>query len=146
MENDNNGLNFHKMIKGLSANALKYLINLASKELKKRNKNIYPSFENKTLPVLRFSISTFINIKNEIFNISSYTINKTVTFANSDETVLNLENYDWLNNPITITLTNCKNLEKMEIVLQSRSKIVWLNKLIEDRFVANVTNYTFLSQ
>lgn len=133
---ENNGTNFHKMIDSLSTNALKYLLNLISKELKKRAKD-NPVFENKELPILSFDHNTVLIIKNEYFNITSYNINGLITFVNDHQISLDLSKYDWLkmyndNIPIIISLKNIKSFENKDIIIESRSKIIWLSKLLND--------------
>lgn len=140
---DTNGTNFHKMIKGLSTNALKYLVNLASKELKKRSKNS-PIHENKELPILSFNNSTILKIKNEYFTIYSHSIDNENYKTNNEIVNLDVKQYDWMKmyiekNPITLTLRNRTTYELKEIALESRSKIIWLSKLLNEQTIADIS-------
>ena len=138
-----NGTNFNKMIKGLSTNALKHLVNLASKELKRRTKKS-PEFENKELPILSFNNSTVLKIKNEYFTIYSHSIDNENYKTGNEIFNLDIKQYDWMKmisekNPITLTLRNSRTFELKEIALESRSKIIWLSKLLNETVSLNIS-------
>lgn len=143
------GINFHTFLKGLSTNALKYLINLAKQESIRRSQTrTFAEFENKALPKLKFNSHTILKIKENYYKIFSYTFSKfengvlkpynttVVENAYVPDYIIDVEIYDWqklveLKAPIVIKLKNVHDDSFFEIELHSRSKIFWFNKLLE---------------
>jgi len=147
---DENGINFHKLIKGLSNNALRYLINIAKQESFNRSKNvIQPEFENKALPKLHFTSHSLLTIKEEVWKVVSY---KYAIYENNEYKKytaavvhnayvpvyeIDVELYKWeelakQNMPITVTLLNVNNHTTYDVQLHSRSKIFWFHKILEN--------------
>lgn len=146
--NDSN-INFHKLIKGLSTSALKYLINVAKQETVRRSKTrTFPTFENKALPKLEFDSKTIITIRDVKWKITSFTYYKMLEndiacyvskVQDNENIVIDVEKYDWekmmeIDKPLSITLTMLEypNVHQ-NIEMHSRSKIFWFYKLLENK-------------
>lgn len=130
-----NGVNFHKLIKGLSTNALKYLINIARQETnRRRSKRIFPEFENKDLPQkISFDQYTKLLIRNEYYTIDSYDIGNNIQQRVTSAVEIDIQHWKELaqqDTPISITIKNKTNSEYKRIELHSRSKVFWLINLI----------------
>ena len=128
-----NGVNFHKLIKGLSTNALKYLINIAKQETNKRRvKRTFPEFENKDLPnKISFDQYTKLLIRNTVFQIDTYDTGNGIQNKVTNYVEIDLTNWKELTeqkHPISVTIKNSN--EQKIIELHSRSKIFWLINLI----------------
>lgn len=152
MKNIENNINFHKLVKNLSTNALRYLINIAKQESFNRLKhreNI--EFENKKLPKLYFTHGTIVKIKNEeckilryhlsIFDVTTNQYRDITTNVTPHLTVpsycIDVDLYKWEelvkdNRPIKITLLNLEKQTTFDIELHSRSKIYWFHKVLEN--------------
>lgn len=146
--NHETNVNFHKLVKGLSTNALRYLINVAKQESFNRNRDrAVPEFENKELPKLYFTANDVLNIKNEEWKIVAYEYgykrNETYQTHHVDVTpnpyvpthCIDVEIYKWkelvdANLPIKIFLKSLEN--EMQIELISQSKIFWFHKVLQN--------------
>ena len=142
------GLNFRKLVKTLSNNALKYLISVAHAEAGFRNLTIPKSSLNEELPIITIKGEQTIHIKDTKYVIDSYDIGdgNIVELEKNQFIKLNLEELDWLklkkdNTPIKIFLSGENDSKTVE--LHSRSKIFWFNKLIETTTENSLDDFKF---
>lgn len=137
------GVNFHKLVKGLSNGALSHLIEVASKESMNRNKQRhFPEFENKKLPVLNFTKATIIKIKGVEYKIKGYETrvvkdletHTSSTWLQIDDAKYSIdcENFNFENEPIKIFLEAFVDKAVRTEALNSRSKVFWFYKLLEN--------------
>ena len=135
------GLNFKKLIKNLSNNALKYLINVAYHEASYRNLKINTPNLAEDLPELELYGNSIITIRDKDWIIDSYTFGGESEWSkleNGMNVVIYPEDENWYDKykektPISIKLKSVDNPNEEKIIeLHSRSKIFWLHKILTE--------------
>lgn len=142
MKNDHSktkiGLNFKKMVRLLSNNALKYLISVSNQEASYRNLKINIPNLGEDLPIITLHNNQVVYIRDEKWIIDSYTLGDGQWQSVLDLTPIsiNAEALNWLElykakSPISIKLVSECSKEEKTIEFHSRSKIFWFNNLLQ---------------
>jgi len=135
------GLNFKKLIKNLSNNALKYLINVAYHEASYRNLKINTPNLAEDLPELELFGNSIITIRDKDWIVDSYTFggeSEWVELEPEMNVIIHPEDEKWYDKykektPISIKLKSADNQNEEKIIeLHSRSKIFWLHKILTE--------------
>ena len=132
------GLNFKKLIKKLSNNALKYLINVAYHEASYRNLKINIQNLGDDLPTIELYLDTLVTIRDKTWKCVEYTFGdgEWTVLSPQHSTIFDFENLDWYQKykdktPISIKLISTENENEEKIIeFHSRSKIFWFAKLL----------------
>jgi hypothetical protein len=142
------GLNFRKLVKTLSNNALKYLISVAYTEASYRNLNIPKSNLNEELPTIKIVGGDFVKIKDQKYLIAAYNLGDSnwIELEENEIKEFDFKNIDWLklkkeDKPIQIRLDGEE--ESKTIEFHSRSKIFWFNKLLENESKDEIEEFKF---
>jgi len=138
------GLNFKKLIKKLSDNALKYLINIAYHEASYRNLKINTPNLGEDLPILEIKGGQILNIRDKQWKIVSFTYGNgewddlITDYGDTFTITINLDEYNWFQKykdrtPISVKLVAVENEQEEKIIeFHSRSKIFWFNKILQN--------------
>lgn len=133
------GLNFKKMVRRLSNNALKYLISISNQEASYRNLKITIPNLGEDLPVITLQDNQTVYIRDEKWIVNSYTLGDGEWKLLSDTILIDIdtETSNWFElykdkTPISVKLVAESSNEEKIIEFHSRSKIFWFNKLLHD--------------
>lgn len=134
------GLNFKKMVRKLSNNALKYLISVSNQEASYRNLKISIPNLGEDLPIIELFGERVVLIRDQEWKIKAYTLDSEdwVILDAGMAVVINPEEENWFEKykekkPIAIKLTSHDTADEKVIEFHSRSKIFWFAKLLEPK-------------